>query len=315
MKKIIAWTMAGVLGLLFLAVIGGSFYMLDYSLAPDPTREDRDSCFRELYANYPETREWMDSLRRNEALRDTFLTMPSGKRGHAYFVNRGGERTAFVIHGWRDQAIKFFYLTQMYEREFGYNVIIPDLYASGKSDGDALRMGWLDRLDMLEWLQAFRTDTMVVHGVSMGAATTMMMSGEEMPEDIRDLRFVADCGYTSVWDEFAGELKNQFGLPAFPLMYTTSLLCKVLYGWSFEEASAIEAVKRCPYPMLFIHGDADDFVPVDHVYKNYAAKTHGYKELYIVPGAVHANSYAKDPKNYIWRVKYFLDRVKSGEIK
>ena len=109
MKKIIAWTMAGVLGLLFLAVIGGSFYMLDYSLAPDPTREDRDSCFRELYANYPETREWMDSLRRNEALRDTFLTMPSGKRGHAYFVNRGGERTAFVIHGWRDQAIKFFY--------------------------------------------------------------------------------------------------------------------------------------------------------------------------------------------------------------
>ncbi len=72
---------------------------------------------------------------------------------------------------------------------------------------------------------------------------------------------------------------------------------------------------KCDRPMLFIHGDADDFVPVSHVYKNYEAKTHGYKELYIVPGAVHANSYAKDPANYTWRVKYFLDRVKSGEIK
>ena len=68
-------------------------------------------------------------------------------------------------------------------------------------------------------------------------------------------------------------------------------------------------------PMLFIHGTADDFVPVDHVFENYAAKTHGYKELYLVEGAVHANSYAKDPANYAWRVKYFLDRVKSGEIK
>ena len=51
------------------------------------------------------------------------------------------------------------------------------------------------------------------------------------------------------------------------------------------------------------------------VFKNYNAKTQGYKELYLVEGAVHANAYAKDPANYTWRVKYFLDRVKSGEIK
>ena len=77
----------------------------------------------------------------------------------------------------------------------------------------------------------------------------------------------------------------------------------------------MEQLAKCDRPMLFIHGDADDFVPVDHVYKNYAAKVHGYKELYIVPGAVHANSYAKDPANYAWRVKYFLQRVKDGSAK
>lgn len=305
MKKIIAWTMAGVLGLLFLAVIGGSFYMLDYSLAPDPTREDRDSCFRELYANYPETREWMDSLRRNEALRDTFLTMPSGKRGHAYFVNRGGERTAFVIHGWRDQAIKFFSLARMYEREFGFNVVMPDLHACGQSEGEAIRMGWLDRLDVLRWIEAFQTDSVVVHGVSMGGATTMMLSGETMPEGIQDVRFVEDCGYTSVWEEFAGELKTEFGLPEFPLMFSTSLLCRLRYGWSFGQASAIAQVGRCRYPMLFIHGDSDSFVPTEMVYRLYRAKPEP-KELWITTDTEHARSYKNHREEYIRKVAAFV---------
>ena len=95
----------------------------------------------------------------------------------------------------------------MYEKELGYNIIVPDIYGHGQSEGDAVRMGWLDRKDMLEWLRIFKTDTMVVHGVSMGGATTMMLSGEEMPEGIRDIRFIDDCGYTSVWDEFSNELK------------------------------------------------------------------------------------------------------------
>ena len=77
----------------------------------------------------------------------------------------------------------------------------------------------------------------------------------------------------------------------------------------------MEQLAKCDRPMLFIHGTADDFVPVDHVFKNYEAKKQGYKELYLVQDAVHANSYAKDPENYTWRVKYFLQRVKDGTIK
>ena len=193
MKKITVWFVIVVLAVLMGVLVGGGFYMLDISLSPDPTRANTDSCYRQLFTDYPETREWMDSLRTHHALRDTMIVMPGDYRLHTYYINRGSQRTAMVIHGWRDQAIKFFYFARMYERLLGYNVVMPDLYASGMSDGDMLRMGWLDRLDVLQLLDVFKADTMVVHGVSMGAATTMMMSGEEMPEDIRDLRFVADC--------------------------------------------------------------------------------------------------------------------------
>ena len=295
-----------VLAVLMGVLVGGGFYMLDVSLSPDPTRANTDSCYRQLFTDYPETREWMDSLRTHHALRDTMIVMPGGYRLHTYYINRGSQRTAMVIHGWRDQAIKFFYLARMYERLLGYNVVMPDLYASGMSDGDMLRMGWLDRLDVLQLLDVFKADTMVVHGVSMGAATTMMMSGEEMPEDIRDLRFVADCGYTSVWDEFAGELKNQFGLPAFPLMYTTSLLCQLRYGWNFDEASALRQVAKCQYPMFFIHGDSDDFVPTYMVHQLYDAKS-APKELWITKGTDHAHSYKNHRTEYVARVRRFLE--------
>ena len=305
MKKITVWFMIVVLAVLMGVLVGGGFYMLDVSLSPDPTRANTDSCYRQLFTDYPETREWMDSLRTHHALRDTMIVMPGDYRLHTYYINRGSQRTAMVIHGWRDQAIKFFYLARMYERLLGYNVVMPDLYASGMSDGDMLRMGWLDRLDVLQLLDVFKADTMVVHGVSMGAATTMMMSGEQMPEDIRDLRFVADCGYTSVWDEFAGELKNQFGLPAFPLMYTTSLLCQLRYGWNFGEASALRQVAKCQYPMFFIHGDSDDFVPTYMVHQLYDAKS-APKELWITKGTDHAHSYKNHRTEYVARVRRFL---------
>ena len=307
MKKVL-WTLVIVVIVFVIALIGGSFYMLDYSLAPDPNRMDTDSCYQQQFEAYPESKEWVDSLRSIGALRDTFLIMPSGECHHAFFVDRGSTHTALVIHGWRDCAIKFFWLARIYEHELGYNVVMPELHACGESEGDAIQMGWKDRLDALHWLKTFQADTMVVHGVSMGAATTMMLSGMEMPDDIKDLRFVEDCGYTSAWDEFASELRNQFDLPEFPLLYTCSALCKLRYGWSFGECSPLEQVKKSTLPMLFIHGDADTFVPFAMLDKLYQAKRHGYKEKYIAPGSEHARSFTNHPEQYTQRVKNFATR-------
>ena len=304
MKKIIAILIVFFVMIVVL-LIGGGFYMLHYSLTPDPNRMDNDSCYQQQFENYPESKAWVDSLRSVHALRDTFLTMPTGRRHHAFFVDKGAKRTAIVIHGWRDCAIKFFWLGRIYEQELGYNVLMPELEACGESEGDALQMGWKDRLDVMQWLKKFKTDTLVVHGVSMGAATTMMLSGMEMPDGIKDMRFVEDCGYTCVWDEFAEQLKEQFGLPAFPLLNVSSMLCRLCYGWSFEEASALEQVKKCRYPMLFIHGADDTFVPTWMVYPLYEAHK-GEKDIWVTEAAEHALSYREHKSEYIRRIKDFV---------
>lgn len=299
--------------LLAAVVAGGSFYMLSYSLKPDAKIAAKNASARaEMVADYPLLQPWVDSLTQAGALRDTMITDSEGVRLHALYAaaSEPTDRTAVIVHGYTDCAVRMLMIGYLYHHDLRYNILLPDLHYHGRSQGRAIRMGWLDRLDVLRWMEVadgiFGGGTqMVVHGISMGAATTMMVAGEELPPYVKC--FVEDCGYTSVWDEFARELKSEFGLPPFPLLYAASLLCDWKYGWNFREASSLEQVRRCRLPMLFIHGDADDYVPTEMVYPLYEAKP-GDKELWLVPGSAHAFSYRDHPGEYTARVGGFVGR-------
>lgn len=308
MKKLVFAIPVAIVGIFAVATVGASFYMLDYSLAPDSARRDTAFCFRELRRLHPEVTPWLDSLKAGHSLRDTFVVMPTGERHHAYYALNGSSHTAaIVIHGWRDCAIDFFYIGRLYHQQQGCHILMPDLHAHGLSEGDAVGMGWHERLDILHWMEIAHSqwgvDSIIVHGVSMGAATAMNVAGETMPSWLKSIRFIEDCGYTSVWDEFGYQLRQEFGLPAFPLLYTTSLLCKLKYGWSFGEASSFNKIQHSPHPMLFIHGDSDDFVPTFMVHQLYRVKPQP-KRLWITKGAQHALSYTDYPEDYARQIKY-----------
>jgi len=308
MKKLVFAIPVAIVGIFAVATVGASFYMLDYSLAPDSARRDTAFCFRELRRLHPEVTPWLDSLKAGHSLRDTFVVMPTGERHHAYYALNGSSHTAaIVIHGWRDCAIDFFDIARLYHQQHGCHVLMPDLHAHGLSEGDAVGMGWHERLDILHWMEIAHSqwgvDSIIVHGVSMGAATAMNVAGETMPSWLKSIRFIEDCGYTSVWDEFGYQLRQEFGLPAFPLLYTTSLLCKLKYGWSFGEASSLNKIQHSPHPMLFIHGDSDDFVPTFMVHQLYRVKPQP-KRLWITKGAQHALSYTDYPEDYARQIKY-----------
>ena len=292
-------------------------YMCNYALLPNPHGvEDIDRTRAKADSLLPGSTAWYDGLKADGILKDTTIVGYNKQRVHACYVPaaRPAEAagTAIVVHGYTDNHYVFLYLVRMYRDEFNYNVLFPDLQYFGYSEGTAAQMGWLDRYDVSRWAQVahdiFQDDFMVVHGVSMGAATTMMMSGDPQPEYIR--AYVEDCGYSSVWDQFKSNLKQSFHLPPFPILNSASIVCKNRYGWGFKEASSVDQLAKCDRPMLFIHGDADDFVPFDHLWKNYEAKVQGYKDYYVCPGAVHANSYAKDPAVYKAKVAEFLANVK-----
>ena len=313
MKKNIRYGLLGLLAVAVVALTGGSFYMLGYSLTPkDNKGKDIPGSYEYMHSKYPFITPWLDSLQTTGALRDTFIINRKGRQLHAMFASaaKPTDKTAVIVHGYTDNAIRMLMIGYLYNNDLNYNILLPDLQDNGLSEGPAIQMGWKDRLDVLNWMNIAndifgKRTQMVVHGISMGAATTMMVSGEAQQPFVKC--FVEDCGYTSVWDEFSFQLKDMFGLPEFPLVYTTSWLCNAKYGWNFQEASSLEQVKKCSLPMFFIHGDADTYVPTRMVYPLYEAKSEP-KELWIVPGATHAMSYKDYPQEYTERVKKFVGK-------
>ena len=313
--KILLRSIIAILLAVVIALIAASFYFLNYALTP--YRRSHDEAMERFYKREPVSlKVWVDSLENNHCLRDTSITIKGrGKMAAIYLrAEQPNNRVALLLHGYNDRAESMLHIAYIYNHEMGFNVLLPHFFAHGESDGDHIDMGWLDHLDMMRWIDVtnnmFRGDSaqtqMVVHGISMGGFTTMCISGEKCPPCVKC--FVEDCGYTSVWDEFANEMHNEFNLPAFPLMHTTSLLCKMRYGWAFDEASAIDQLKKSTLPMLFIHGDADNFVPYSMLDQLYAAKQRGYKEKFIAHGTEHARAYTNHPEEYTQRVVSFVTR-------
>lgn len=309
-KKLIIG-IGGVFVLLMIALLGAGQYLLDYSLRPENRGKDLEDSRRYMFETYPYLKSWVDSLEQVQALKDTFIYSPDRVKLHAYHVAsaRPTGKTAVIVHGYTDNAFRMMMIGYLYNKKLDFNILLPDLRNTGLSGGDAIQMGWRDRKDVIQWMEVARriygdSTAMVVHGISMGAATAMMVSGEPQPDYVKC--FVEDCGYTDVWDQFAKELKEQFGLPPFPLMHVADRLCRLEYGWGFKEASALKQVARCHLPMLFIHGDQDDYVPTRMVYRLYDAKPRP-KELWVVPGADHARSYLLRTEEYTRKIKTFTD--------
>ncbi|MUG67268.1 alpha/beta fold hydrolase [Paenibacillus campinasensis] len=233
-----------------------------------------------------------------------------GLKLHAYYLpaKTGTDRTVILAHGYSGHAEQMSSFAQIYHEDFGYNVLLPDARGHGLSEGHYIGFGWPERKDIVKWIRLVMERTganaqIVLHGVSMGAATVMMASGEPLPSNVKAI--IEDCGYTSVRDQLRYQLKRMYRLPAFPLLQTTSLLTKLRAGYFFGEASALTQVRQSKTPILFIHGSGDLFVPVDmgyELYENGPAE----KRLFIVPDAGHAKALSFDPEGYQREIAEFL---------
>ena len=218
-----------------------------------------------------------------------------------------GAPMELMMHGYRGSAERD--MSGGVQRAFrvGRSALVVEQRCSGESEGSSITFGIKERRDCLAWVDFmighFGPDVKIIlTGISMGAATVLMAGGEALPPNV--IGILADCGYSSA-KEIIHEVIRGMGLPPKICYPFVKLGAKLFAGFDLEETSPLEAVQRCGVPVIFFHGEDDDFVPCSMSRACFDACA-SRKKLVTVPGAGHGLSYAVEPDRYISELSAFF---------
>ena len=298
--------------LLISAAVAAASYFC-YRLAFSVPKQSREALFEmpdtEQYAPYSAEARQMISDALEIPYKEAVVTSYDGLRlfGKCYIASADAP-WLIMLHGYRSGAERDFCGGLKFGIDSGFNVLLVDQRAHGKSEGKCLTFGIKERYDCLTWInyvisQAGGSCKIALYGMSMGAATVLMAAGSELPKNVACI--VADCGYTSP-KAIIKKVIREMHYPVFPTYALVRLGGMLFGGFDIEEYSAVQAMEKCDIPVLFIHGDDDRFVPCDMGRENHRHCRAEGKKLLIVPNAGHGMSYMSDKKAYLGTVSEFL---------
>lgn len=300
-----------ILALLTLTTSLVCFLIVFYSPKRKPLGEDEyDIPKGEIYEVYREDMiAWTKQIRAMPH-EDLEITSFDGlKLRGKYYECEAGAPIELLFHGYKGNAERD--LSGGVERCFrlGRNVILIDQRGSGRSEGHVLTFGINERHDCHSWvkyaIERFGPDVkLIIGGVSMGAATVMMAAGEPLPKNV--IGVLADCGYSSA-EEIIKKVVKEMGLPVRIFYPFIKLGARIFGRFDLEQTSPIEAMKKCTLPVVFVHGDTDDFVPYEMSVKLYEVCASDKKKLITIKGAGHGLAFPADRDGYVNALKEIRD--------
>lgn len=240
----------------------------------------------------------------------SIISFDSLKLTGRYYECIKGAPIEIMFHGYRGNAERD--LSTGIKRAFrcNRNVLLVNQRASSTSEGHIITFGINERKDCLEWIKLvvneFGKDVKIIlTGVSMGAATVLMASCMDLPENVKGV--LADCGYNKPSDIIKKVIK-EMKLPANFFYHFVKLGGKMFGKFNIDETSPYEAVQKSKVPIIFIHGDKDSIVPCNMSNKLYNACT-SKKRIVTIEGAEHGVSYLVDPEKYVRELNDFFKDI------
>ena len=240
---------------------------------------------------------------------EVYITSYDGLRLQAYYFKNPkqiGNRVLLGMHGFRSGPRHEFapYIENYFK--LGYSLLLPCERAHYKSEGEYITMGSKERYDVVSWCNYITSSLssdckILIHGISMGAATVCLSSSLDLPKNV--IGIISDCGYSSFYDQLTYTMK-QFKAPAGIFLRAIGYYTKKI-GLDLRGEGPIDAVKNSKVPILFMHGEIDEIVPVELSKRLYKA-CGNKKRLYIAPGANHAESEASNKEAYFDVIKDFF---------
>lgn len=297
--------------LLVLLVLAAGYFAFYYSVVRTPPSHRRKPA-NESFLPFRETlrsgAEWLSA----QAYEPVTIRSRDGlKLSGRFFPAENPNGTMILVHGYRSNPANDFGTMCPFYLSKGWNLLAVNQRACGNSEGVYITFGVKERFDLHDWIvylcDRFGPDhPVVVNGISMGCTTALMSLGTGLPENVRGV--IADCGFTTPLEELKHLSRQRFGIAGKPLTAVVGLYAKLFAGFGFSDYSTLTALKQSKLPILFLHGEADSFVPVRFTVENFAA-CEGEKKLLTIPEAGHAVSCLVAPEQCQRAIGKFLDRM------
>ena len=305
--------------LLLLAAFGLAYYCFRLSFYVPKKKPSDPGAYPipmgDIYAPYREQiKAWIQASRTLPQEKFTVQSHDGLTLHGTYYAYAPGAPIELMFHGYRGSGERD--MSGGIQRAFalGHSALIVEQRSSSPSEGNVITFGVNESRDCHAWIrfaiEHFGPDTKIIlTGISMGAATVLLAAGEELPGNV--VGVLADCGYSSAEAIIKIVIRNMKLPPN--LAYPFVKMGARVYGhFDLNKANVTEAVKRCKVPIIFYHGEADDFVPCSMSQENYDACT-TRKALITMPDAGHGLCYMVDPDGYVEAAKAFFDPILNPE--
>ena len=297
---------------IFSAFFGGlyAFSNYIYTISSVPHESSDKEAEQKMF---PEVANGRTFVRNHERKQDMYITSIDELKLHASYIPAESDSHKYVIliHGIWDNHESMGIFAKWY-LEKGYNCLLPDLRGFGTSEGKYIGYGYDDRLDIMEWIYwIIKRDPeakIVLHGTSMGAATTLMTTGERLPENVKGA--ISDSSYSTLREQFLATYKRFKGtfIPKPIAIGLARIMIFLKAGYDINDVSCIDAVSRSETPTLFMHGDDDTFIDPHMCSRLYEAASCP-KQYCMILGANHIEGVVVDPDNYWGKISAFLNKI------
>lgn len=236
------------------------------------------------------------------------FTAQDGLRLRGWFLPGGdGERAVVFLHGHggsMDPDLK--YAPAFHDA--GISVLMFDFRAHGRSEGQIVSMGYLERRDAVaavRFLEGRGFKRLGLLGFSMGGVVAIITAPGL--ESVRAV--VVDGAFGRITEPIVGWGERR-GLPAWlsrSLGWLTIAMTSLRLRVNLFREQPIHWVGKMHAPVFIIHAAEDGYVSWDHMQELIAAMPEP-KEVWLAEGAGHREVDERYPEEYLARVVGFFER-------
>lgn len=218
------------------------------------------------------------------------------------------KKVILFAHGWRNTGLSDLSCTGYFLLD-DYYLLAIDHYAHGRSEGKYISFGAYDSLNILRWVdflnQKFDHQCEIyLYGISMGA-TSVLMTADQNMENVQGI--IADSGFSDGYQLFKEVISRETKISKDIIAFNERILIKILAGYDIKKCSTLNHLTNSKYPILFMHGDKDNFVVLEHAINNYNVCT-SPKQIVIFDNCTHIIAGMKESEKYQNIIIAFLEK-------